>query len=115
MSDFPLPGVGRSVFIHNLCVMLKIFVVLYIIYLLQRKDDYNADEFGESGIDHDFVRITYEIVLTLVIVILIKICLCSGILYFHFEYRIIILAWQKVNRPAVDSGDYLIWNLATVY
>ena len=48
---------------------------------MQRKDDYNADEFGESGIDHDFVRITYEIVLTLVIAILIKICSCSGILY----------------------------------
>ena len=69
-------------------------------YLLQKKDDYNADEFGESGIDHDFVRITYEIVLTLVITILIKICSCSGILYLHFEYRI-ILPWQKGNKPAV--------------
>jgi len=61
---------------------------------LQKKDDYNADEFGESGIDHDFVRITYEIVLTLVIAILIKICSCSGIHvgYLHFEYRI-ILPW----------------------
>lgn len=48
---------------------------------MQRKDDYNADEFGESGIDHDFVRITYEIVLTLVIAILIKICSCSGIVF----------------------------------
>lgn len=53
---------------------------LFVNYLLQRKDDFNADEFGESGIDHDFVRITYEIVLTLVIAILIKICSCSGIL-----------------------------------
>ena len=52
----------------------------FVNYLLQRKDDFNADEFGESGIDHDFVRITYEIVLTLVIAILIKICSCSGIL-----------------------------------
>ena len=52
-------------------------------YLLQRKDDYNADEFGESGIDHDFVRITYEIVLTLVIAFLIKICSHSGISRLH--------------------------------
>lgn len=46
---------------------------------MQRKDDYNADEFGESGIDHDFVRITYEIVLTLVIAFLIKMFSHSGI------------------------------------
>lgn len=34
----------------------------------QRKDDYDPEEFSESGIDYDFVRITYEIVLSLVII-----------------------------------------------
>ena len=34
---------------------------------MKRKDEYNSEEFSESGIDHDFVRIAYEIVLTLVI------------------------------------------------
>lgn len=34
----------------------------------QRKDDYDSEEFSESGIDYDFVRITYEIVLSLVII-----------------------------------------------
>lgn len=33
--------------------------------VFKRKDDYDPEEFGESGIDHDFVRIAYEIVLTL--------------------------------------------------
>ena len=78
--------------------MLKIFVVLYIIYLLQRKDDYNADEFGESGIDHDFVRITYEIVLTLVIVILIK--YVYGVVYY-----ISILSTELLYCPGKRSID----------
>ncbi|KAL9983333.1 hypothetical protein ACROYT_G005487 [Oculina patagonica] len=33
--------------------------------VFMRKDEYDPEEFGESGIDHDFVRMTYEIVLTL--------------------------------------------------
>lgn len=36
--------------------------------VLQKKDDFDPEELGESGIDHDFVRITYDIVLSLVIV-----------------------------------------------
>ena len=36
-------------------------------FFLQRKDDFDPEEFGESGIDYDFVRITYDIVLSLVI------------------------------------------------
>ena len=36
---------------------------------LQKKDDFDSEEFGESGIDHDFVRITYDIVLSLVSII----------------------------------------------
>ena len=39
----------------------------FVYFSLKRKDEYNSEEFSESGIDHDFVRIAYEIVLTLVI------------------------------------------------
>lgn len=37
--------------------------------ILQKKDDFDPEELGESGIDHEFVRITYDIVLSLVIII----------------------------------------------
>ncbi|XP_068745773.1 probable E3 ubiquitin-protein ligase HECTD2 [Montipora capricornis] len=36
-----------------------------MVSVFTRKDDFDPEEFGESGIDHDFVRITYDIVLSL--------------------------------------------------
>lgn len=36
-----------------------------VVSVFKRKDDYDPEEFSESGIDYDFVRITYEIVLSL--------------------------------------------------
>ncbi|XP_073238987.1 probable E3 ubiquitin-protein ligase HECTD2 [Porites lutea] len=36
-----------------------------LVSVFKRKDDYDPEEFSESGIDYDFVRITYEIVLSL--------------------------------------------------
>lgn len=36
-----------------------------MVSVFTRKDDFDSEEFGESGIDHDFVRITYDIVLSL--------------------------------------------------
>lgn len=50
----------------------------------QRKDDYDPEEFSESGIDYDFVRITYEIVLSLVII---KTCLLDFLIIHLVHYR----------------------------
>ena len=66
--------------------------------VLQKKDDFDPEELGESGIDHDFVRITYDIVLSLVIV------MCCYIIIFII-HQIFSLArdWFKrvtwANKP----------------
>lgn len=36
-----------------------------MVSIFKKKDDFDPEELGESGIDHDFVRITYDIVLSL--------------------------------------------------
>lgn len=47
---------------------------------LQKKDDFDPEELGQSGIDHDFVRITYDIVLSLVII------MCCYIITYNYYY-----------------------------
>ena len=52
---------------HSYTVGVNGLIKVFSIFLVQRKDDFDSEEFGESGIDHDFVRITYDIVLSLVL------------------------------------------------
>ena len=72
--------------------------------VLQKKDDFDPEELGESGIDHDFVRITYDIILSLVIV------MCRYIIIFII-HQIFSLAcdWFKrvtwANIPQLKLGN----------